>query len=307
MSNNSRWIEKIIDNRKIVTHLLFVLVGLLLGGILIMSGVVKYFPPVNPYGYILSDNKANFIFVFGITLIALSLYIGTRNTPETAQLVKIRTNDMYLRQYLLARRRAKDDARDKLDVLSTAKSVTNISYLLNETASELLLLRYLSEDLLLLLAKEDDPIIGIEIVEIIGKIKIPDIENVLKGCYRKKHPDLKIASVKALGELRTTNAEKYLRKLLKAPHKLDPRLLQAINISLRKHLIPYEYTMLLKKQLFDKRIVQNIREIYIRSALENLGTEEAIRITKAYQLSKMEGLDADIAYKQILAQSLEDN
>ena len=310
MGDNSRWIEKIIDNKNIVTHLLLSLVCFLLGIVLLVSGLVKHFPPVNPHGYMLSNNTANTILVTSGVLMILSVILyfgGTRNTRGTVQQIRGGVSYMYLRQYLSARIDAKFDTANKLDILPTPKSVANISYLLSETNSELSLLRCLSPHLLLLLAEEADDRISTEIVEIIGKTKIPNTEKVLIDCYRKDYLDLRIACVKALGELGTIKSRKYLEKLLEEPHKLDGRLLNAMNVSLRKLIIPYEYSMVLKQQLFDERIQKNIRETYIQSALEDLGTKEAIGATKAYQLSKMEGLDVNFAYNQIMSQPKEDN
>lgn len=309
MSNNSKWIEKVIDNRNLLTHLLLSLVCFLLGVVLFVSGLVKYFPPINPYGYALSNDKVNIVIFTGSALVILSviLYIlGTRNTREAAQQIRGGISYMYLRQYLSARVDAKFDIVNKLDGLPTPKSVANISYLLSETNSELSLLRCLSPHLLLLLEEESDDRIATEIIEIIGKTKIPNTEKVLIDCYRKDYLDLKIACVIALGELGTIKSRKYLEKLLEAPHKLDGRLLNAMNVSLRKLIIPYEYAMALKNQLFDERIPRNIRETYIQSALVDLDTDEAIKAVKAYQLSKMEGVDVNSAYQLIISQPRED-
>jgi hypothetical protein len=309
MSDNSKWIEKVIDNRNLLTHLLLSFVCFLLGVVLFVSGLVKYFPPINPHGYELSDDKVNYVIITGSALVILSviLYIlGTRNTREAAQQIRGGISYMYLRQYLSARVDAKFDIVNKLDVLPTPKSIANISYLLSETNSELSLLRCLSPHLLLLLEEESDDRITTEVIEIIGKTKIPNTEKILIDCYRKEYLDLRIACVIALGELGTIKSRKYLEKILEAPHKLDGRLLNAINVSLRKIIIPYEYAMALKNQLFDVRIPKNIRETYILSALEDLGTEEAISAAKAYQLSKMEGMDVNSAYEQIISRPRED-
>jgi hypothetical protein len=57
----------------------------------------------------------------------------------------------------------------------------------------------------------------------------------------------------------------------------------------------------LKDQLFDGKIAKNIRESYIQSALVELGTDDANDVVKAYQLSKMESLDVNFAYQQIIS------
>jgi HEAT repeat protein len=309
MGDNSKWMEKVIDNRNILANLLISIICFLIGIALLASGLVKYFPPINPYGYLLSDSAGNIAIVIGCILVVLSVILyalGTRNTQESAQQIRTGVSYSDLRQYLLARVDAKFDIVNKLDVLPTPKSVANISYLLSETNSELSLLRCLRPHVLLLLEEEADDRVATEIVEIIGKTKVPNTEKVLIECYRRDYLDLKIACIIALGELGTIKSRKAIEKLLDTPQKVDGRLLSAMNVSLRKLVIPYEYAMALKNQLFDERIPKNIRETYIQSALEDLGTEEAINATKAYQLSKMEGVDVNSAYEQIMSKTRED-
>jgi hypothetical protein len=162
----------------------------------------------------------------------------------------------------------------------------------------------------LLLEEESDDRLATEIVEIIGKIKVPNSEKILTDIFRKDYLDLKIACALALGELGTIKAKKSLEKWLESAHKLDGRLLNAINRSLRKLIIPYEYTMALKNQLFDDNISKGVRDTYIQSALEEIGTDDAIVVLKAYQRYTMEyqryameGVGINIVYQQILSEN----
>jgi hypothetical protein len=303
MSETSKWIEKVFDNKNLIIHLIVSFIFFLVGIILLTAGLVRFFPPINPYGYALSDIVGNILFAFGCVLLilAIAIYImGTKNTQESVQQIRGGISYLYLRQYLSARVNAKFDIANKSDIIPTPTSVANIPYLLNETNSELFLLKTLSPHLILLLEEENDDRIAAEIIEIIGKIKVPNSEKILADSYRKDYLDLKIACALALGELGTIKARKTLEKWLVSAHKLDGRLLNAINRSLKKLLIPFEYTMALKNQLFDGNIPKNIRETYILSALEEIGTDDAIMIINAYQRYKMEGVEINTAYQQIL-------
>lgn len=315
MSSNSSWIEKVIDNRNLFTHLLLSLVCFLLGIGLFVSGLVKHFPPVNPYGYALSSNEANIIIVTGIVFIIMSvvLYIlGTRNTHVNEQQIRGGISYLYLRQYLLSRVNIKSDIINKLGDLPTPKSITDITYLLKESSSEIILLKSVNHHLLLLLEDESDPSISEEIIEIIGKTRMPNTDKILIDYYKKNHYDdhfdilLKAACLRALGEFGTSKARKALEKILENPHKLPGNLLNATNRSMKKILVLSEYIQLLKSQLFDERIDWNIRETYILSTLEQIGTDDAITILKAYQLSKLEGVDVDSAYEQITSKRKEE-
>lgn len=304
MSDTSKWIERVFDNKNLIIHLIISSIFFLFGILLIISGLVKFFPPINPYGYIVSDGAGNVLVITGSVLMLLSVVIyilGTRNTQESVQQIKGGVSYLYLRQYLSSRVDAKFDVANKSDVIPTPKSVANIPYLLSETSSEIALLRTLSPHLILLLEEESDDRIATEIVEIIGKIKISNSEKILIDNYRRDYLDLKIACVIALGELGTIKSRRSLEKWLENPYKLDGRLLNAMNVSLKKLVIPYEYFTALKDQLFDGKIAKNIRESYIQSALIELGTDEAIDVVEAYQLSKMESLDVNFAYQQIIA------
>ncbi|MBV6395741.1 MAG: hypothetical protein HFACDABA_01322 [Anaerolineales bacterium] len=304
MSDTSKWIEKVFDNKNLLIHLTISSVCFLFGILLIISGLVKFFPPINPYGYTVSDVAGNVLLIAGSVLIILSVVIyilGSRRTQETVQQIKGGISYLYLRQYLSSRVDAKFDAANKSNVIPTPKSVANISYLLSESISEIALLRTLSPHLILLLEEESDDRIATEIVEIIGKIKIPNSEKILIDNYKRDYLDLKIACVIALGELGTIKSRRSLEKWLENPYKLDGRLLNAMNVSIKKLVIPYEYFMVLKNQLFDGKIAKNIRESYVQSALIELGTDEAIDVVDAYQLSKAEGLDVGFAYQQIIA------
>lgn len=306
MSETSKWIEKVFDNKKLIVHLIIGFICFLVGILLLTAGLVRFFPPINPYGYALSDKVGNIVSIVGgvLLLLSIALYMaGTKNTQESVQHIRGGISYLYLRQYLQLRVDTKFDIANKSDILPTPKSVANIPYLLNETNSELYLLKALSPHLILLLEEESDDRIATEIIEIIGKIKVPNLEKILIDSYRKDYLDLKIACVLALGEIGTIKARKTLEKWLESAYKLDGRLLNAINTSLRKLVIPYEYTMALKNQLFDDKISKNIRETYIQSALEDIGTDDAIDAIQAYQRHKMEGVDIHIAYQQILSEN----
>ena len=254
MSDTSKWIEKVFDNKNLFIHLIISSILFLFGILLVVSGLVKFFPPINPYGYTVSDGAGNVLVVAGSVLMILSVVIyvlGTRNTQESAQQIKGGVSYLYLRQYLSSRIDAKFDIANKSDVIPTPKSVANIPYLLSETNSEIALLRTLSPHLVLLLEEESDDRIATEIVEIIGKIKISNSEKILIDNYRRDYLDLKIACVIALGELGTIKSRRTLEKWLESPNKLDGRLLNAMNVSLKKLVIPYEYFTALKDQLFD--------------------------------------------------------
>lgn len=313
MSETSKWIEKVFDNKNLVTHLIIGFIFFLVGILLLIAGLVRFFPPISPYGYALSDKMGNIISVVGSALLflAIALYVvGTKNTQESVQQIRGGISYLYLRQYLQARVDTKFDIANKSDIIPTPKSVANIPYLLNETSSELSLLKTLSPHLILLLQEESDDRIATEIIEIIGKIKVPNSEKILNDGYRKDYLDLKIACALALGELGTIKARKTLEKWLESAHKLDGRLLNAINRSLKKLIIPYEYTMALKNQIFDDNISKGIRDTYIQSALEEIGTDDAIMVLKAYQRYTMEyqryameGVGINIVYQQILSEN----
>jgi hypothetical protein len=304
MSEKSNLLDKIVGNKDFSPHVLFSLLCLLLGFVLLFAGLVKYFPPINPYGYPLTESSSTFIFITGgvFILISIILFIlGTRKTIVATQMVTGGVVYLYLRQYLLNRSDTRIKIYNNLFDLPTRKSIVNVDYLLSETDAELTLLKSLSPYLLLMLEDESEDSILTEIVEIIGKTKTLNTEKIILEMFKKDYFDLKIACVRSLGELGSSKSKRELHKLLESPHKLDGRLLNAVNKSIKKLIVESEYVLILKNELFDERIPQNIRDTYIQSALEDLGTDEAVFIVKAYQLSRLEGIDINSAYEQLIS------